>query len=243
MATISEIKSNNNTLIRVKTTAKSITKANVADQLDATVDFTAQEINTVNSALSNKVDKVAGKSLIADTEIIRLAGVSNVDVSGKEDISNKSTNVATDGASDTKYPSVKAVKTYVDSNILTKVLKITITQTDISTLHTTGKLLFRNLDESVKVIPLSYYFKRTPGTPYTSGSNIMYIFDEDTNIFQTINKPFLANTGGYLIVNASANFHSNIIDNNVDLILKSDEEFTGGTEGFDVYLVYNEITL
>jgi hypothetical protein len=118
MATISEIKSNNNTLIRVKTTAKSVTKTNVADQLDATIDFTAQEINTVNSALSNKVDKVAGKSLIADTEITRLAGVSNVDVSGKEDISNKSTNVTTDGASDTKYPSVKAVKTYVDANTL-----------------------------------------------------------------------------------------------------------------------------
>jgi hypothetical protein len=124
-----------------------------------------------------------------------------------------------------------------------KQVKISVSQTDISTLHTTGKLLFRNLDESVKVVPIIYYFKRTPGTPYTSGSNIMYVFDEDTNIFQTINKPFLANTGGYLIVNASANFHSNIIDNNVDLILKSDEEFTGGTEGFDVYLVYNEITL
>lgn len=31
-------------------------------------------------------------------------------------LTNKSTNVTTDGASDTKYPSVKAVKTYVDAN-------------------------------------------------------------------------------------------------------------------------------
>jgi len=33
---------------------------------------------------------------------------------GKEDSSNKSTNVVTDGASDTKYPSVKAIKDYAD---------------------------------------------------------------------------------------------------------------------------------
>ena len=35
----------------------------------------------------------------------------------KEDLSNKSTNVATDAGSNTKYPSVKAVKDYVDTNI------------------------------------------------------------------------------------------------------------------------------
>ena len=34
----------------------------------------------------------------------------------KEDLTNKSTNVAIDSGSDTKYPSVKAVKTYVDAN-------------------------------------------------------------------------------------------------------------------------------
>lgn len=37
---------------------------------------------------------------------------------GKEVISNKSINVATDGSSDTKYPSVKAVKTYADSLVV-----------------------------------------------------------------------------------------------------------------------------
>lgn len=35
----------------------------------------------------------------------------------KENSSNKSTNVSTDGALDTKYPSVKAVKTYVDTQV------------------------------------------------------------------------------------------------------------------------------
>jgi hypothetical protein len=41
----------------------------------------------------------------------------NTNYSDLESISNKSINVTTDGASNTKYPSVKAVKTYVDTNI------------------------------------------------------------------------------------------------------------------------------
>lgn len=41
-------------------------------------------------------------------------------VGASELLVNKSTNVATDGASDAKYPSVKAVKTYVDTNSYSK---------------------------------------------------------------------------------------------------------------------------
>ncbi len=36
-------------------------------------------------------------------------------ITGKEDISNKSTSVTTDGSSDTKYPSVKSIKDYADT--------------------------------------------------------------------------------------------------------------------------------
>jgi len=39
-------------------------------------------------------------------------------IGASELLVNKSTNVATDGASDEKYPSVKAVKDYVDANVL-----------------------------------------------------------------------------------------------------------------------------
>jgi hypothetical protein len=41
-------------------------------------------------------------------------------IAASELLVNKSTNVTTDGASDTKYPSVKAVKTYVDANSYSK---------------------------------------------------------------------------------------------------------------------------
>lgn len=43
MATSTEIKNNNNTLIRAKTAPASITKTNVANQLDAIVDYVDQE--------------------------------------------------------------------------------------------------------------------------------------------------------------------------------------------------------
>jgi pimeloyl-ACP methyl ester carboxylesterase len=71
MATSSQIKADNNTNIRIKTANNSITADNVADQLDASIDYTDQQ-----DAL--KVDKVIGKSLVNDTEIARLAGITSV---------------------------------------------------------------------------------------------------------------------------------------------------------------------
>jgi len=41
----------------------------------------------------------------------------NLDMESKEALANKSTSVTTDGLSDIKYPSVKAVKSYVDANV------------------------------------------------------------------------------------------------------------------------------
>ncbi|HYK54942.1 MAG TPA: hypothetical protein VEV15_00560, partial [Flavisolibacter sp.] len=50
-------------------------------------------------------------------------------LANKENLSNKSTNVTTDGASDTKYPSVKAVKAYVDAQVSGGVADATLTAT------------------------------------------------------------------------------------------------------------------
>jgi len=61
-------------------------------------------INGVTQDISGKVDKVLNKSLILDTEITRLASVSNVDISGKEDKSNKKIDVETNKTSDTFFP-------------------------------------------------------------------------------------------------------------------------------------------
>jgi hypothetical protein len=51
----------------------------------------------------------------------------------KENAANKSVNVNSDGASDIKYPSVKAVKTYVDAQVTTGVASANITDADATT--------------------------------------------------------------------------------------------------------------
>jgi hypothetical protein len=58
-------------------------------------------------------------TLVGNISATNLSGTNtgNQDLSGYELLTNKSTNVTTDGASDTKYPSVKSVKTYVDSAV------------------------------------------------------------------------------------------------------------------------------
>lgn len=62
-------------------------------------DYVDTSINLGGTALTNEANIRAAADLL------------------KEDLINKSTNVTTDGTSNTKYPSVKAVKDYVDSSI------------------------------------------------------------------------------------------------------------------------------
>ncbi|MFM1819979.1 MAG: hypothetical protein RLZZ402_338 [Bacteroidota bacterium] len=51
----------------------------------------------------------------------------------KENTANKSTNVVTDGSSDTKYPSVKSVKNYVDAQVASGIGSATISDADATT--------------------------------------------------------------------------------------------------------------
>lgn len=76
------------------TTLKALIDTQITNE---TVDF-AITPTEVGSRMKDTIDYT--------TEQIALAEV----------LTNKSTNVTTDAASDTKYPSVKAVKTYVDAN-------------------------------------------------------------------------------------------------------------------------------
>jgi hypothetical protein len=86
-----------------------ITKTDIGlMNVDNTSDL-AKPISTATmSALDLKVDKVIGKSLISDIEIVRLAGLSNIDITGKEDISNKQNSLSTDGTG-LKYTTVDAI--------------------------------------------------------------------------------------------------------------------------------------
>lgn len=79
-----------------------------------------QELSVgLNQEIDNKVDKVTGKSLISDSEITRLAGVTNFDnssnvlaIANKEDTANKSNSFA-DYLSTIKFPTWNAIVAYV----------------------------------------------------------------------------------------------------------------------------------
>ena len=74
----------------------------------------------MDTSINNKVDKVTGKSLIADTEISRLSGVTNQTLSGLggEPAANKQDSLAVDGHG-IKFPTVDAV----NSGLATKPAK------------------------------------------------------------------------------------------------------------------------
>jgi hypothetical protein len=88
-------------------------------------DLSNKSTNVANDAASNtKYPSVKAVKDYVDTNInlggTALTNEANIRAAAdllKEDLINKSTNVSTDGASNTKYPSVKAVKDYVDSSI------------------------------------------------------------------------------------------------------------------------------
>jgi len=103
--------------------------------------------NTTNIA-TNATDIATNASDIATNASDIAANTTDIAtnaaaVSLKEDKANKSVNVVTDGASDVKYPSVKAIKTYVDASIITgspatatNTTNISTNATDIATLQT-----------------------------------------------------------------------------------------------------------
>jgi len=83
--------------------------ASVTTSLALKADIT--DVNTGLDLKANISDLTTALATKAYTSSMTVA------LATKEDIANKSINVTTDALSDTKYPSVKAIKTYVDSQI------------------------------------------------------------------------------------------------------------------------------
>jgi hypothetical protein len=97
-------------------------KANITDlnaALGNSAGFTS--INTSINSLTNSVSYLNG-IITANANTNSITSL----VSGKEDISNKSVSIISDASSDSKYPSVKSVKDYVDSQIVTGISTISI---------------------------------------------------------------------------------------------------------------------
>jgi len=109
-------------------TVKGITKAMVGlANVDNTSDIDKPVSNATQTALdvkANSADVTAALNLKANTSDVNTAlnlKANTADVNTalnlKEDKLNKSIDVTTDAASDTKYPSVKSIKTYVDAQV------------------------------------------------------------------------------------------------------------------------------
>jgi hypothetical protein len=86
-----------------KTKLAAITGTNTGDQ-----DLSSFATNNALALKANTTDVNAALALKANTTDVNAA------LALKENLTNKSIDVAADGASDSKYPSVKSVKTYVD---------------------------------------------------------------------------------------------------------------------------------
>lgn len=102
-------------------------KANTADvtaalALKADVVSVNNAIAAITGSLNTKADAIAVNNSITsvntglNTLSNIVAGI-NTTIATKEDKLNKSIDVTTDATSDTKYPSVKSVKTYVDAQV------------------------------------------------------------------------------------------------------------------------------
>lgn len=164
----------------------------------------------------------------------------------KEDLTNKSTNVTTDGASDTKYPSVKAVKTYVDANAVVQVVKVqktTITSAQILALFDTPIIVLDSSEAGKIRLPLNIWVQRQAGDAYTLAVNsFLLVNDAGTNVSGNLNpNPLTGTSIGFFT--STYNISQNNVGadkNNLYKLKASTGNPTGGTGNIDVYMTYIE---
>jgi len=98
------------------------------------VDNTSDEAKPISIATQTALD-LKLNTMDATTALALKANATTVTASLnlKENTANKSTNVVTDGSSDTKYPSVKSVKNYVDAQVASGIGSATISDADATT--------------------------------------------------------------------------------------------------------------
>lgn len=170
-----------------------------------------------------------------------------------ENVVNKSTSVVTDAASDTKYPSVKAVKDYVDANAGSsgiKVAQVTITQAEILNVAGFSKVLLSSVAGKA-LVPISLIlFRKSGGTAYTISNSIrLNIFSGagSGSIGSTVDSCITSASVGALLNNyAFSNLFTVIPGNSLALVSGSSispSVITGGTGDLIATITYIEITV
>lgn len=168
-----------------------------------------------------------------------------------ENVVNKSTDVTTDGASDTKYPSVKAVKTYTDNATLTttKVLKTTITSAQILNLFSTPiTILPASVDSGIYRQLVNVIVARSgAGTAYSVAAQLVVsLGNASAYPIQQLSNFVLSDTtwSSFAVPDTNYIFKNDLVTYpNVYKIQALSSNPTGGTGDVDVYVTYIEITL
>ena len=223
-------------------------RANTASRVGATLqDLVTEKINAdkinVDPTFAANSDALVPSQKAVNTVITAI----NTAVAGKqatiayttENVANKSTSIITDAASDTKYPSVKAVKTYADAIVVPLIVKVSVLSADILSFFSTPKLLIAAPGAGFFINPISIGFMMKSGTTiystqtsvlFSCGSSLGTIASVLDNTVSTT-KFFSAAAQNYFVINAS-----NV--NSALYMASPTSNPTSGNGTIDVYITY-----
>mgnify|MGYP000884514548 CR=1 FL=1 len=166
----------------------------------------------------------------------------------KESLANKSTNVTTDGESNTKYPSVKAVKDYVDANAggisVVKNIKVSLTSPQILNLFSTPLTIIPAVTGKVLIIANIFQKYTHISSPYTSNT---WRIGYNSQSFGFVGfSPVITsadNAEGFNPVSPSSST-SGLTFIGLPLVLGCQSANPSGGDGtLDLYITYYEITI
>jgi hypothetical protein len=134
------------------------------------------------------------------------------------------------------------------SNIVTKVVKTTITEAQILQMFTTPIPILNSTTAGIAKIPLNILCKRSgAGTAYTIASNQFSLVSNSGNTFTiSLNNNILSGAVpvSYTTFSSNANFQISVgVDDEIYKLGFYTSNPTGGTGDMDVYVTYIEITL
>jgi len=173
----------------------------------------------------------------------------NTNYSDLESTSNKSINVTTDGASDTKYPSVKAVKTYVDANAggtqVTKSIKLTITPLQVQSLFTTPIKVIQGVSGKA-IMPIQVLvLSNNQVAGYSPSGGQLQLKHEGSSTVILSSNTTLGNfgEGESYGLSVSSLTRGGFTTNGVSVFANiATTNPVGGDGGLILHIVYNEIT-
>lgn len=208
------------------TTLKALIDTQITNE---TVDF-AITPTEVGSRMKDTIDYTTEQSALAEV------------------LTNKSTNVTTDGSSDTKYPSVKAVKTYVDANGGTsflKKVKVTLSSAQLLALFTTPVELVPAVTGKV-IIPQFLHQRYTHvSTAYTTSGQFRIGLGTPNfaGVLFSATVTSADNAQGLNNLNYNTATSGLVYENLPIVVGATTANPTGGDGTLDIYLTYLEITI